>query len=211
MQSYLCFLTASQLTSESAQPLKSTLRTNDLLSLEKRLPLDDEAYKTAVQPLEHLRGHLEELSGAEEVARKLRQITLEPFRLLAMEISVLTDGGGLPPDHVFIRRGHNIAGLLGPYEDQDPAISGDARITDVESEPGKSNHNLEKDKTEYGIEFPLVSGDYSLEYYNDPCLLDEAHTLEYYLNVRSPGRPCQSPVAQPERIPQHTNASSPSP
>lgn len=130
-------------------------------SLEKRLPLDDEAYKTAVQPLEPLKTHIKELSGAEELAQKLRQSILEPFRFLEMEISVLTDGEGLPPqngyrqctpDLVFNRRGHgqgrvsNLAGLLGPCEDQDSAISGDVRITDVVSEPGKSNHNLERIK-----------------------------------------------------------------
>jgi hypothetical protein len=226
MQSYLCFLTASQLTSESAQPLKSASRTNELPSLEKRLPLDDEAYKTAVQPLEPLKGHIKELSGAEEVAQKLRQSILEPFRFLEMEISVLTDDEGLhprngyrqcTPDPMFNRRGYgqgcvsNLAGLLGLYKDQDSAISGDARIIDVESEPGKSSHNSEKDKTEFGIEFPLVSDNYSLDYYNDPCLFGEAHSLEYYLNVRSPSVPCQSPVAQPVHIPQNTNASSPSP
>jgi hypothetical protein len=197
-----------------------------LLSLEKRLPLDDEAYKTAVQPLEPLKGYIKELSSAEEVAQKLRQSTLEPFKFLEIEISVLIDDEGLHPrngyrqcipDPVFNRRGHgqgcvsNLARLLGLYKDQEFAISGDARITNVKSEPGKLNHNSEKDKTEFGIEFPFVNDNYSLDYYNDPCLFGKAYSLEYYLNVRSPNVLCQSPVAQLIHILQNTNASSPSP
>jgi hypothetical protein len=107
-----------------------------------------------------------------------------------IEISVLIDNRGLPLDHVFIWRGHNITRLLGPYKDQDPIISGDAYIIYIESKLGKLNYNLKKNKTKYNIEFPFVSGDYSLEYYNDPCLLNKAYTLEYYLNVHSPSWPC---------------------
>jgi len=106
-----------------------------LPSLEKRLPLDDEAYKIAVQSLAPLKGHIEGLSGAEEIAEKLRQRTLEPFRFLEAELSGYRQ---CTPGLMFGRLGHDQAGV------QDSALSVDVRITEVENEPGKSNHNLEK-------------------------------------------------------------------
>ena len=87
LQSCLSFPTASQLTCESYTPTSLGARINESFSLEKRLPLKDDAFKTATQHFGPLKEHAEKLDSDRKVAEQLRKKTLAPYLFLKEQIS----------------------------------------------------------------------------------------------------------------------------
>lgn len=72
------------------------LRSDDFVSLEKRLPLGDEAYDTVAKTLSPLREYAKNLVGSNDVAERLRNTTLASYTFLAEQFSLLQNGQRKP-------------------------------------------------------------------------------------------------------------------